>query len=273
MDFCTRPVQYKFYLLKGYLKMTDLPTALIFDVDGTLADTERDGHRVAYNNTFKDFGLDWFWSVEEYGELLTITGGKERMRFYLQRLGKSSDDDLIRQVYAAKSVIFQRMIRNGELKLRPGVKRVLESAREQDVPLAVATTTHPANVANLLASNLGEESIGWFKVIAAGDIVAAKKPAPDIYQHAMKEMGVGPAGCVALEDSGNGLQSSRAAGLPTLITITAYTADEDFSGAAMVITHLGEHDNPAEIILNPHDIPLNRVVDLDVLAQVGQVPH
>jgi len=249
----------------------NLPAALIFDVDGVLADTERDGHRIAYNSAFKDFGLDWFWSVEEYGGLLTVAGGKERMRFYLQQLDKPADEDLIRQVYAAKSTIFQSMIRKGELKLRPGVKRILKSARDQGVPLAVATTTHPANVTGLLASNLGEQSIGWFKVIAAGDIVAAKKPAADIYQYAMQEMGIGPSGCMALEDSRIGLQSSRAAGLPTLITVTAYTADEDFPGAAMVVTHLGERDHPAEIIRNPHDITVNGVVDLDVLAQLAQV--
>ncbi len=250
--------------------MRDLPAALIFDVDGTLADTERDGHRVAYNNTFRDFDLDWHWSVEEYGELLAVTGGKERMRFYLDRLGKSASDELINQIYAAKSETFQRMIREGELTLRPGVKRLLSLAREQGVRLAVATTTNPGNVTSLLASNLGEESIGWFDVIAAGDIVPEKKPAPDIYQYAMQQMGIGPEGCVALEDSANGLKSSAAAGLPTLITVTDYTADEDFSDAALVVNHFGDNGNATAVIHNPHQIFVDGLVDMDVLAQVAQ---
>jgi beta-phosphoglucomutase-like phosphatase (HAD superfamily) len=249
--------------------MSNLPAALLFDVDGTMADTERDGHRVAYNNTFKDFGLDWFWSVEEYGELLAVTGGKERMRFYLRRLGKSADDDLIRQIYAAKSTRFQQMIHDGELKLRPGVKRILESAWELDIPLAVATTTNPGNVTSLLASNLGEESIGWFSIIAAGDVVASKKPAPDVYQYALNAMGIGPQGCVALEDSANGLCSSLAAGLSTLIAVTDYTAEEDFTGAALVVDHFGDPGNPASIIHNPTGISFDEILDIDVLAQIA----
>lgn len=250
--------------------MSKLPTALIFDVDGTMADTERDGHRVAYNNTFKDFGLDWFWSVEEYGELLAVTGGKERMRFYLGRLDRSVDNELIKRIYAAKSTRFQQMIHAGELKLRPGVIRILESARDQGVALAVATTTNPGNVTSLLASNLGEESIGWFKVIAAGDMVARKKPAPDVFLYAMQAMGVGPQGCVALEDSANGLRSSLAAGLPTLITVTDYTANEDFTGAALVVDHFGDPGNPASVIQNPGDIQFESMVNLEVLAQIAQ---
>lgn len=250
--------------------MNDLPTALLFDVDGTLADTERNGHRVAYNKTFSEFGLAWYWSVEEYGELLAVTGGKERMRFYLDRHAKSADDKLINDIYEKKSAKFQNMIREGELHLRPGVKRILESARDAGVRLAVATTTNPGNVTSLLASNLGEQSINWFDVIAAGDIVAAKKPASDIYDYALSEMGIRPEGCVALEDSGNGLRSSRAAGLPTLVTVTDYTEDEDFSDAALVVDHFGEKGNPSRVIQNPHKIPFNNMVNMEVLARIAQ---
>jgi len=249
--------------------MSELPGALIFDVDGTLADTERDGHRVAYNNTFKAFGLDWYWSVEEYGELLAVTGGKERMRYYLERLNRPVDDRLIQRIYQAKSKKFQDMIRGGELKLRPGVKRLLDSAREQGVRLAVATTTNPGNVTSLLASTLGEDAIGWFEVIAAGDIVAAKKPAPDIYHYALERMSIDPHGCVALEDSANGLKSSLAAGLPTLITVSGYTVDEDFTGAALVVDHLGDENNPAKVIQNPHAITVGELVDMEVLARIA----
>ena len=181
--------------------MSDLQ-ALLFDVDGTLADTERDGHRVAFNRAFADAGLDWDWSEELYGELLTVTGGKERIRYFLDNYlpEVTLSDEEIAALHASKTEHYTSMLAAAVVPLRPGVRRLLEEAREVGLRLAIATTTTPANVRALIESTLGKEAMDWFEVIAAGDIVPAKKPAPDIYEYAMQEMGLGPESCIAFED-------------------------------------------------------------------------
>jgi HAD superfamily hydrolase (TIGR01509 family) len=232
--------------------------ALIFDVDGTLADTERDGHRIAFNRAFAAAGLDWDWSVEQYGKLLEITGGKERIRFYLDNYlpGVSLPESLpgtlseqIASLHAAKTVHYKQLLQENVIPLRPGVKRLLLESREQGIRLAIATTTTPANVTALLENAIAPEAMGWFEVIAAGDIVPAKKPAPDIYTYALQAMNLEPEFCLALEDSRQGLRSARQAGLKTVITVNGYTQNQDFSGAELVIDHLGEPDLPFQITL------------------------
>lgn len=232
--------------------MTELQ-ALLFDVDGTLADTERDGHRVAFNRAFADAGLDWEWSPELYGELLAVTGGKERMQFYLDKFNTDFErpdnlDEFIKQLHAAKTEHYTQMLAEGAIPLRPGVKRLIAEARDAGLRLAVATTTTPANVEALLSHALDPDAMSWFEVIAAGDVVPAKKPAPDIYTYAMEKMGLNAADCIAFEDSRNGILSSQGAGLKTIITVNGYTADDDFSGAAIVLDQMGEPDAPFTVL-------------------------
>jgi len=232
--------------------MTEL-RALIFDVDGTLADTERDGHRVAFNLAFAEAGLDWDWSVSLYGELLEIAGGKERIRFYLNQYRPDFQlpadlDGFIAQLHRAKTQHYQRLVASGAIPLRPGVKRLLAEARTQGIRLAIATTAALPNVTALLEHTLGSDSPSWFEVIAAGDIVPAKKPAPDIYQYVLQIMDLKAANCLVFEDSSQGLEASLQAKLGTVITVNDYTRNQDFSGAILVLNHLGEPEQPFGVL-------------------------
>ncbi|MFP4610576.1 MAG: HAD family hydrolase [Thiohalophilus sp.] len=227
--------------------------ALIFDVDGTLADTERDGHRVAFNRAFAEAGLDWEWDVATYGELLSITGGKERMRHYLEQYQPATTlpgdpAEWIAGLHRAKTRHYEALLGEGGIPLRPGVERLLREAREAGYRLAIATTTTPANVTALLANAVGPDAVQWFEVIAAGDVVPAKKPAPDIYAYAMATMGLEPAQCIAFEDSHNGILASKGAGLKTIVTINDYTRDHDFNNAELVLDSFGEPRQPFQVL-------------------------
>lgn len=220
-----------------------IPKALLFDVDGTLADTERDGHRVAFNQAFAEAGLDWVWDVPLYGELLKVTGGKERMRHYVARYRPDyrpppNFDALVARLHAEKTRHYTTLVRESGIPLRPGVRRLLEEARHHGVRLAIATTTTPDNVTALLRHALAAEAEAWFDVIGAGDVVTAKKPAPDIYHWVLERLEVPPEHCVAFEDSENGLRSALAARVPTVVTVNDYTRSHDFRGAALVLEDL-----------------------------------
>lgn len=227
--------------------------AVLFDVDGTLADTERDGHRLAFNAAFAESGLAWDWDAEFYGKLLMITGGKERIRHYIEKhvpneLGRSGLDAWIAALHQAKTRHFVALLERGKIPLRPGVARLIHELRVANIKIAIATTTSPENVIALLKSTLGEDSPGWFDVIGAGDIVPGKKPAPDIYLWVLQQLGLPARHCIALEDSENGLKAALAAGLGAVITISDYTRGQDFSGAALVLSDLGEPAQPFTVL-------------------------
>jgi len=210
--------------------------ALIFDCDGVLVDTERDGHRVAFNRAFAAAGIDAHWSVELYGELLKIAGGKERMTHYFNQrgwpLGKTADT-LIPELHKRKTAIFTELIATGALPLRPGVSRLVDEAHAADIRLGVCTTSDPKAIDGVL-DLFGAKRKAWFEIVLAGDVVKKKKPDPEIYSLAKQKLG---------EDSRNGLLASLDADMPTLITTSTYTTDEDFSGAAKIVPELGDPPN------------------------------
>ena len=226
---------------------------LIFDVDGTLAETERDGHRVAFNRAFAEAGLDWEWSESLYGELLAVTGGKERIDFYLQQYERDftpegDRQEFIVKLHDAKTEHYRKLLAEGSIPLRPGVRRLMDEARESDIKLAIATTSTLPNVKAVLKHALDPDSLSWFEVIGTGDMVEAKKPAPDIYQYVLEKTKTKPEECIVFEDSHHGLQAALKTGLKTIVTVTDYTKNQDFNGATLVLNHLGEQEQPFTVI-------------------------
>jgi len=245
---------------------------LIFDVDGTLANTERDGHRVAFNQAFAEAGLDWHWSVEFYGELLAIAGGKERIYFYLDKympefqpspelsrlytkrdfqgttianpIASRNLNDFVAYLHKLKTKYYLQLLRKGAIELRPGVKRLITEARQHNITLAIATTSSLPNVIALLEKYL---DLDWFETIAAGDIVSAKKPAPDIYEYVLNRVKIPAQNWLVFEDSDNGLAAAREAGLKTIVTVNNYTETQNFSKAHLVVSNLGEPSSQCKV--------------------------
>jgi HAD superfamily hydrolase (TIGR01509 family) len=226
--------------------------ALIFDCDGVLVDTERDAHRVGFNLAFKEFGIEAEWDVDLYGKLLLVAGGKERMRAYFDEYGWPADaasdeqkDELILDLHRTKTRITSELV--ASLPVRPGILRIIDEAIAAGVKLGVCTTSNPKFIDAVL-DLFGPERKAAFAFVHAGDVVAKKKPAPDIYLLALETLGVGrgdlaPQDCMVIEDSRNGLLAATGAGLPTLITTSTYTVDEDFTGAVKVVPELGDVPN------------------------------
>ena len=214
--------------------------ALIFDCDGVLGDTEQFGHLPAFNQMWKELGVTWQWTVEEYGRKLKIGGGKERMaslfrepEFLKAFPGAPSTDTARAEMIAAwhkrKTRIYKEIISSGRIPARAGVKRLSEEALDAGWALAVASTSAPEAVNAVLRHAMGEETASRFSLVLAGDCVKAKKPAPDIYRLAAKELGVAPADCVVVEDSNNGVEAAYCAGMRCVVTVSGYTREEDFS--------------------------------------------
>ena len=220
--------------------------AIIFDCDGVLVDTERDGHRVGFNRAFKQFGIDAEWDVPLYGRLLQVAGGKERMTAYFDEFGWPNGVDTaeakgaqIKDLHKAKTAITAGLVSEGALPLRPGIARIVDEALAADVKLGVCTTSNPLFIDAVL-DLLGPERKAGFSFVHAGDVVAKKKPDPEIYELAKQSLGLPAGDCVVIEDSRNGLLAAKGAGLPCLITTSTYTVDEDFSEADRVVPELGE---------------------------------
>ncbi|MEQ1695657.1 MAG: HAD-IA family hydrolase [Hyphomicrobiaceae bacterium] len=215
--------------------------ALIFDVDGTLAETE-EAHRTAFNAAFKEAGLDWFWDYALYANLLKTTGGKERIRHFVKQYRTSASGDdldaLIGMLHRRKTAIYTQLVSSGQIDLRPGIRELIEAARSDGIRLAIATTTSMPNVEALLLATLGAGGVEAFEIIGAGDDVPQKKPAPDIYLSVLAQLALPASACLALEDSNNGLRSALAAQIPVLITTSAYSCDEDFADARIVVAQL-----------------------------------
>lgn len=237
-------------------------SALIFDVDGTLANTERDGHRPAFNAAFAEVGLPWYWDENFYGTLLEVTGGRERLVHYAEKhdpvtRARPDFDALVQRLHELKTRNYQRLLAAGAIPLRADVGQLICDARTEDMRLAIASSSRRENVVALLCANLGPGADQWFEVIATGEDVAAKKPAPDLYLWVLEKLNLDAADCLAIEDSAHGLAACLAAGIPTVITISDYTMSEAFPGARMVLANTDQltleklrlwHDTADEVL-------------------------
>lgn len=255
--------------------------ALIFDCDGVLADTERNGHLPAFNRTFEEEGVPVHWSDDDYRVKVLIGGGKERMASiltpeFVAANGLPSDEEgrkeLLARWHKRKTAIYTELVESGALPARPGIARIAQQADAAGWQLAVASTSAEPSVRAVLEHAVGPELAARFTVFA-GDIVPAKKPAPDIYLLAIDRLGIGADDAVVVEDSGNGVQAAVAAGLRTVVTVSTYTGGEDFSGASIVVSSLGDADEPARVIDAPAGVRPGDEVTIDDIAAVLAAPR
>lgn len=243
---------------------------IIFDMDGTLADTE-EIHRQAFNLAFEEFGLDSCWDPGEYKRLLSVSGGKERIRSYLinDRQTSLSRPEIIRlstRIHRRKSEYYRELLGTSHIQLRPGVERLIQTATAEGIRLGIATSSSRSNVEALLLNTLGENALELFASIVTSEMVAEKKPSPAVYQYVLAELGLNPQNCVALEDTRNGNLAALQAGIKTIITTHAFTLDDDFSGASLVIDQLGSAEHPFRVLAgNAHGF---RQVDLELLRRI-----
>jgi HAD superfamily hydrolase (TIGR01509 family) len=224
-----------------------MPRAIVWDVDGTLAETERDGHRVAFNEAFARHGLPWQWDEAHYGGLLRVAGGRERLVHDLERRTKGPADatsrhELARALHQTKNHLYADIVRSGRIPLRTGVRELLAECHARGVPMGIATTSSRSNVAALLSSQLGPDWQQWFDAIVCGEDVSRKKPDPEAYDKAVAALGVAAGTALAIEDSPDGVMAARKAGLPVLVTRSHYFADAAIEGTVAIGPGLGQRD-------------------------------
>jgi len=218
--------------------------ALIFDVDGTLADTES-AHRAAFNHAFAELGMEWHWDEPLYTELLGISGGKERIQHYwrlahpdIRALDGQAVQDTLNRIHELKTAAYEKAVQDGAVALRPGVLKLIEAAFADGLRLAIATTTSPVNIGALLRTAIGPDWRQYFTVVEDASTAPFKKPHPQVYLQTLQRLQLPARACLALEDSANGLQAALAAGLATIITPNTFTAHHDFKGALRVLASL-----------------------------------
>ena len=216
--------------------------ALIFDVDGTLADNE-EAHRLAFNAAFDELAMGWNWSQARYAQLLRTAGGKERLGIYIDSLALSRTEtaalkERIAPIHQVKTAHYTRIIASGSVPLREGVRRLIDEAADAHIQVAIASTTTLANIEALISAHFGADALRRFASIGCDHQVATKKPAPDVYRWVLRELGKDAADCVAIEDSNNGARAAKAAGLFTIVTPSFWTRDEDFSTADLILPSL-----------------------------------
>jgi len=250
---------------------------LLFDCDGVLGDTEPYGHLVAFNQMWKKLGVPWEWSKEGYGVKLKIAGGKERMASLFRDAdflahvtvpeGEEERKSLIARWHKEKTDLYEQIISSGVVPTRPGIRRISKEALQAGWKLAVASTSAPKSVEAMLQHAVGEMASEF--TVVCGDVVKAKKPAPDIYNLALEQMGLAAHDCVAIEDSRNGVLAAYGAGIPVVVTVSEYTVEEDFREADLVVDSLGDPGGPtARVLANPSGAELDKYVTLETLATV-----
>ena len=244
---------------------------LFFDQDGVIVDTERDGHRVAFNKTFKEYDLPIHWDEATYGQLLKVGGGKERFKHYLEHdhtdlVPADKIDDLVIQVHKRKTDVFIELIESGQLPLRPGVKRLMQEANSAGLVLGICTTSNQRAAEAIINTMLTDVSLAF---VLAGDVVSRKKPDPEIYQTACARSGLSPSECCAIEDSANGVKAATGAGLGVVVTVNAYTKDENHDSALLVLSCLGDPEGErGELIRGSGVLAYDGVLHADGIASL-----
>lgn len=244
--------------------------AILFDVGGTIAESE-EIHRVSFNEAFKEFGLNWYWDEAIYRELVFIGGGKERIKHYITRawpemLKQKNLTKYIESVHKIKGQIYEEFLNDSQLKARPGIIRLLKELKNEKIRLAIVSDTTEENLINLFKKGLGINPIEWFEILAHGGCTIQKKPSPDIYLWTLERLKLPPELCLAIEDAPRGVDSAIDAGLKVLVTPSIYTLEEKFEKSSLLLSHLGEPEEPFNVIKG--DAFGHSFVDLDLLKKI-----